>query len=160
MDLQKQVTTVIGISILFGVVFNTLRDNGIPWISKPITKVVDTKDIEDNLNEPSIREIELELAKHLQSNGILFVDARAEEYLEDGYIPGAIANDDTDSLSDQVATLIGFDQAFVIYCSDDDCGSSEDLAFELQELGFNHILVFKGGWKSWLEAGLEVEHRE
>lgn len=160
MDLQKQVTTVIGISILFGVVFNTLRDNGIPWISKPIAKVVDTKDIEDNLNEPSIREIELELAKHLQSNGILFVDARAEEYLEDGYIPGAIANDDTESLSDQVATLIGFDQAFVIYCSDDDCGSSEDLAFELQELGFNHILVFKGGWKSWLEAGLEVEHRE
>jgi len=160
LDLQKQVKTVIGISIIFGVVFNTLRDNGIPWISKPITKVVDTKDIEDNLNEPSIREIGLELAKHLQSNGILFVDARAEEYLEDGYIPGAIANDDADRLSDQVETLIGFDQAFVIYCSDDDCGSSEDLAYELQELGFNHILVFKGGWKSWLEAGLEVEHRE
>ena len=39
-----------------------------------------------------------------------FVDARSEEYLEDGFIPGAINNDDTDALSDEIATLIGFDK--------------------------------------------------
>jgi len=160
LNFQKQVAVILGISILFGASFNLLRDTGIPWKYIPIEKVDETKAIEDNFDEPSIREIGLEVAKSLQSNGILFVDARAEEYLEDGYIPGAIANDDTEALSQQVATLIGFDKVFVIYCSDDDCGSSEELAYELQEFGFNNILVFKGGWKSWLEAGLGVEHRE
>ncbi len=48
----------------------------------------------------------------------------------------------------------------VVYCSDDDCGSSEELAYELQEIGFMNILVFKGGWKSWTEDGLETETHE
>jgi len=48
----------------------------------------------------------------------------------------------------------------VVYCSDDDCGSSEELAYELQEIGFMNILVFKGGWKSWTEAGFEIETHE
>ena len=48
----------------------------------------------------------------------------------------------------------------MIYCSDDDCGSSEELAYELQDLGFSNILVFKGGWKSWTDAGLEIERNE
>ena len=86
--------------------------------------------------------------------------ARAEEYLESGFIPGAIANDDIDILSDDIASSIGYDKSFVIYCSDDECGSSEDLAYTLQEFGFYDILVFKGGWKTWTEAGLEVEFNE
>ena len=63
-------------------------------------------------------------------------------------------------LSDQIETMIGFDTGFVIYCSDDDCDSSEELAYEFQDIGFNNILVFKGGWKSWKDAGLEIEYRE
>ena len=80
--------------------------------------------------------------------------------MEDGFIPGAINNDDTDALSDEIAALIGFDRGFVIYCSDDDCGSSEDLAYDLQEYGFNNILVFKGGWKTWSESGLDIDYNE
>ena len=56
--------------------------------------------------------------------------------------------------------MIGFDTGFVIYCSDDDCGSSEELAYQFQDIGFNNILVFKGGWKSWKDAGLEIEYHE
>ena len=59
MDLQKQVTTVIGISILFGVVFNTLRDNGIPWISKPIAQVVDTKEPKSDLIVHEVNELSI-----------------------------------------------------------------------------------------------------
>ena len=44
------------------------------------------------------------------------------------------------------------DDPFVVYCSDDDCGSSEELSYELQSYGFTNILLFKGGWKQWQEA--------
>ena len=157
---QKQVALIIGISFICGASYNSIRDGGIPWLAKPIEKISSAKDIEINIGIPSIREIDLETAIKLQKSGALFVDARSEEYLEDGFIPGAINNDDTDALSDEITTLIGFDKGFVIYCSDDDCGSSEDLAYDLQEYGFNNILVFKGGWKTWTESGLDVDYNE
>lgn len=162
MDIKlfKQVLLITVISVLCGASFNTLRDGGISWLAKPMEKINSTNDIELNTDAPSVREINLETAKNLQKNGALFVDARSEEYLEDGFIPGAINNDDTNALSDEIATLIGFDKGFVIYCSDDDCGSSEDLAYDLQEYGFNNILVFKGGWKTWSESGLDIEYNE
>ena len=112
------------------------------------------------LSDSQIREIDLETAKSLHQTGLLFVDARAEEYLPDGMIPGAIANDDVGILSEQIEVLVGYEKGFVVYCSDDDCGSSEELAYELQDLGFMNIFVFKGGWKSWTEAGLEIEKNE
>ena len=143
-----------------GASFNALRDGGISWLAKPMEKIKSTNNIELNIDVPSVREINLETAINLQKNGTLFVDARSEEYLEDGFIPGAINNYDTDALSDEIATLIGFDKGFVIYCSDDDCGSSEDLAYELQEYGFNNILVFKGGWKTWSESGFDIDYNE
>ena len=158
--LVKQVLLITGISVLCGASFNALRDGGISWLAKPMEKINSTNKIELNIDVPSVREINLETAMNLQKNGTLFVDARSEEYLEDGFIPGAINNDDIDALSDEIAALIGFDRGFVIYCSDDDCGSSEDLAYDLQEYGFNNILVFKGGWKTWSESGLDIEYNE
>ena len=143
-----------------GASFNALRDGGISWLAKPMEVINSVNNIDLNIDVPSVREINLETAKNLHKNGTLFVDARSEEYLEDGFISGAINNDDTDALSDEIATLIGFDKGFVIYCSDDDCGSSEDLAYELQEYGFNNILVFKGGWKTWSESGFDIDYNE
>ena len=152
--LVKQVFLIIGISVLCGASFNALRGGGISWLAKPMEKIKSTSNIELNIDIPSVREINLETAINLQKNGILFVDARSEEYLEDGFIPGAINNDDTDALSDEIATLIGFDKGFVIYCSDDDCGSSEELSYQLYDQGFESIYLFKGGWKEWTDANL------
>jgi 3-mercaptopyruvate sulfurtransferase SseA len=45
----------------------------------------------------------------------------------------------------------------VIYCSGDECGSSEDLAYELQGEGFSNLLVFKGGWTAWNSSGHPIE---
>ena len=160
MDYQKQSIILIALSILIGSIFNLLSDDGIPLVAEPIKIVNNSEDALDILAEPSIREVEIETAKALHGSGILFVDARAEEYLSDGFIPGAIASDDISMLSDQIETMIGFDTGFVIYCSDDDCGSSDELAYQFQDIGFNNILVFKGGWKSWKDAGLEIEYHE
>ena len=112
------------------------------------------------LSDSQIREIDLETAKSLHQTGLLFVDARAEEYLPDGMIPGAIANDDVGILSEQIEFLVGYEKGIVVYCSDDDCGSSEELAYSLQEQGFLNIYLFKGGWKQWIDNNLPFEISE
>ncbi len=160
MDYKKQIFSVFLLSLFIGIIFNILRNNGIPLIAHPL-EIVDEKDGVLNITtEPTIRMIDIGLAQKLHKDSTLFVDARAREYLAEGFIPGAIANDNIDSLVVMISALVGYDKMFVIYCSDDDCGSSEDLAYELQSFGFNDILVFKGGWKSWSDAGLKVMYHE
>ena len=160
MNYKKQLLIYIVGSIIIGFLVNTVRTNGIPWLAKPIDVLINTEDAMSILVEPSIREIDLEMARLLHRDGILFVDARSKEYLTDGMIPGAIADDEVELIADQIEYLIGMEKGFVIYCSDDDCGSSEELAYELQDMGFNNILVFKGGWKTWTDAGMEIEKNE
>ena len=160
MDYKKQILSVILLSFFIGIIFNISRNNGIPLIAHSL-EIIDEKDGVLNITtEPTIRMIDIGLAQKLHKDSTLFVDARAKEYLAEGFIPGAIANDDIDSLVVMISALVGYDKMFVIYCSDDDCGSSEDLAYELQSFGFNDILVFKGGWKSWSDAGLKVMYHE
>lgn len=161
MNYKQQVSIFISAAVLAGLISNLARTNSIPWIAEPMEVVKEVEDALLILADPQIREIDLETAKSFHKSGLLFVDARTEEYLADGMIPGAIANDDVGMLSEQVEYLLsGVEKGFVIYCSDDDCGSSEELAYELQDFGFMNIFVFKGGWKSWTEAGLAVEIHE
>ena len=160
MSLKQQVTFIITVSILVGLISNLVRSDAISWMAEPIEVVKNVNDVLLTLSEPEIREIDLEMAKSLHETGLLFVDARSEEYLPAGMIPGAIANDDVELLSEQIEHLIGYEKGFVVYCSDDDCGSSKELAYDLQDFGFMNIFVFKGGWKSWTDAGLKIETHE
>jgi len=160
MDRNTQTLSYLVLSTIIGVFYNFTIIDGIPLLAKPLEQATIDQDLTQTLHEPQIRIIDLILAKRLHKDNILFVDARAEEYLTDGFIPGAIANDDVDELSESIDELVGLDSAFVIYCSDDDCGSSEELAYELQGYGFSNILVFKGGWKAWTEADLAIDYND
>ena len=160
MDRNKQTFLYLLVAIFFGIFYNFILTNGIPLFAKPLEKVTVGDDITLSLLEPHIRQIDLATARKLHEQKVLFVDARAEEYFQDGFIPSAVANDDVDALSQIIDELIGFDTGFVIYCSDDDCGSSEELAYTLQGYGFSNILVFQGGWKAWTDAGFPIEYNE
>lgn len=158
MNCKQQLSFYVIAAVIAGFISNIARDEAIPWIAKPLKVVTEVDDALSILSNPQIREIDLNAAKSLHRKGILFVDARAEEYLSEGMIPGAVANDDIGLLTEQIEYLLGgVDKTFVIYCSDDECGSSEDLAYELQDFGFMNIFVFRGGWKSWTDADLEIE---
>ena len=111
-------------------------------------------------SEPKITGIDLTIAKTLFDNNVLFIDARDEEFFNDGHIPNALCNDDFDLLVEQLDKLIELDERFVVYCSDSDCGSSEDLSYELQSIGYNNILLFKGGWKEWVDADFRQAKNE
>ena len=98
MNLSKksQFLAFIISSILIGVLYNTFRDDGITLIAQPIETITSVDEAISILTEPKIREINLKMAIQLFESGVLFVDARAEEYLNNGFIPGAIANDNID----------------------------------------------------------------
>tara|TARA_B100000073_G_scaffold308555_1_gene279637 strand:- start:419 stop:901 length:483 start_codon:yes stop_codon:yes gene_type:complete len=160
LESKNQILIIVFLSVLASFTFNHFRSEGsINLRSVPLSKVGNISDTDVDINQP-VREIKLELAKKLHSEGVLFVDARAKEYIKDGLIPDAIFNDDLDSLAEKINDLINLNTAFVVYCSDDDCGSSEELAYQLEGWGFTNILVFKGGWKSWIEAGMEIGNYE
>ena len=155
-----QVLVIITCSFLIGLGYNLFRYTPLPLLANHLELAEPGDDIVSILANPTIREIDLEMAKDLYANGKLFVDARSIDYFKQGHIPRSLTNDDIDALASDIESRIGQNVAFIIYCSDDDCGSSEDLAYELQDFGFMNILVFKGGWKDWTGAELPYETSE
>tara|TARA_B110000881_G_scaffold220731_1_gene246985 strand:+ start:5493 stop:5948 length:456 start_codon:yes stop_codon:yes gene_type:complete len=151
---------LITIPVFIGIIINIIKPESLPWVAEPILLIKNQNDLSAILSEPEIREIGLSVAFNLHNDGTLFVDAREEEYIKEGFITGAIYDDDIEGLAAKIDSLVGLDRPFVIYCSDDDCGSSEDLAYNLQDWGFTNILVFKGGWKMWTESGYQVQENE
>ena len=161
MTFTKEIILYIVSSIIIGLSFNLGRSwvdgAGISLLAEELKIVSDSEQAFAILSDPRVSIIDLQSAIEFHEKEILFVDARAEEYLYEGVIPGAISNNDIEALSDEISDLIGYNKGFVVYCSDDDCGSSEDLAYELQERGFMNIFVFKGGWKEWTDAKMPIE---
>ena len=153
----NQTYIYIAASLLISFCVNILRTESLPYVAVPLKKIEDITQIENNSIQPQIREISIDVAEKLFSDSILFIDARAEEYYFEGHIPNSICNDNFDSLIIQVEDKITYSDGFVVYCSDDDCGSSEDLAYQLQDQGFTNIYLFKGGWKQWMENNLAIE---
>lgn len=159
-NLYYQSSGIILLSILLSLIFNQLRSKPLPFLKKTVEVVSSMEGLNLDSIEPSITGIDITLAKKLFAENTVFVDARAEEYYVNGHIPGAICNDDFDTLLEELEDTINSDESFVVYCSDDDCGSSEDLSYELQSYGYNKILLFKGGWKEWVDANMPKEKYE
>jgi len=145
-----QIYLFIALSIICSMSFNILRSNSIGLIAKDLLKVESVEEFNTN-DSQGIIEISLEIAKDLFDKNILFIDARAEEYFIEGHIPGALCNDDFDQLMDDIDSRLTDNNYFIVYCSDDDCGSSEELARRLFDQGYLKIYLFKGGWKQWTE---------
>ena len=144
------------ISLFISISVNLIRIKPLPLVAEKLETIKNIDQINEKISNPIIREIGLDIAKNLFQNNMLFIDARAKQYYDDGHIPQAICNDDLNDLINELENHTSFDSGFVDYCSDDDCGSSEELAISLQELGFMNIYLFKGGWKQWTENDLPV----
>ena len=154
-----QIYFYLTISFIISFVINLSRTDTLPIIAVPLKKIEDIGQINEKMSNPIIREISIDIAKNLFDQNMLFVDARSEEYYLDGHIPKAVCNDNLDSLITKIEKQVAIDDGFVVYCSDDDCGSSEELAYLLQEQGFSNIYLFNGGWKQWVDNNLPIESK-
>ena len=153
-NLYVQVAFIVFASVFTSLLFNQLRNKSLPFVKAKVEVVSSLPSLKSKSSGSHITGIDLELTKKLFEENTLFVDARAEEFYNEGHIPNAICFDDFDLLVEKLENTIGMDDQFIVYCSDSDCGSSEDLSYELQSYGYNNILLFKGGWKEWKDANL------
>lgn len=147
-----QVVIIIAFSILVGLLTNFIRSDRIPFLAKEM-EISD--DLSDSMGEPVA--ISLTQARQLFDQGVVFVDARGDEYYQEGHIQNAWNSGFFMELIFKLDSLQTKEGPVVVYCSDDECGSSEELAYDLFREGFIKLYVFKGGWVEWNEAGYPVE---
>lgn len=148
----NQMLVLILVSFVVGIISNSIRSEGISYFAKEIEV---SEDINDVFGEPVA--ITLSQAKGLFDQGVIFVDARDDEYFIDGHIRNAWNSGFFMELMFRLDTLQSRNDPIVLYCSDDECGSSEELAFDLYNEGFNKLMVFQGGWIEWTAAGYPIE---
>ena len=150
-----QIIVITITSIVLSLILNVVRPDGIPLLAKELAVA---EEIEyDAATEPRLLAITLEQALDLYQKGTVFVDAREPEYYQEGHIKGAWNIPFFLELVFKLDSLQDKDAPLVIYCSGDECGSSEDLAYELQGEGFSNLLVFRGGWTAWNSSGHPIE---
>ena len=145
-----QIIVIAITSTVFSLTLNAVRPDGIPLLAEELAVA---EEIEHDAVEPRLLAITLDQALEFYQKGTVFVDAREPEYYQEGHIKGAWNIPFFLELVFKLDSLQGKDAPMVIYCSGDECGSSEDLAYELQAEGFSNLFVFKGGWTAWNTNG-------
>ena len=145
-----QIFVIAITSTVLSLTLNAVRPDGIPLLAEELAVA---EEIEYDTAEPRLFAITLDQALELYQKGTVFVDAREPEYYQEGHIKGAWNIPFFLELVFKLDSLQGKDAPMVIYCSGEECGSSEDLAYELQAEGFSNLLVFKGGWTAWNTNG-------
>ena len=154
-----QAAFLLFFSCIIGFGSNIIRSDAIPWIAAEL-EIADFIEPETKSNEPILLAISLNQAKNLFDSGILFVDARDDAYYIAGHIQGALKNAFLMELIFSIEAIQEKNAPLVIYCGDPGCGDSEDLAYDLQDSGFNKLYVFKGGWLEWSKAKYPSETDE
>ena len=120
-----QIIVITITSIVLSLILNVVRPDGIPLLAKELAVA---EEIEYDTAEPQLFAITLDQALELYQKGTVFVDAREPEYYQEGHIKGAWNIPFFLELVFKLDSLQGKDASMVIYCSGDECGSSEDLS--------------------------------
>lgn len=161
---QAAVILMLGVIVAF--THNAVSVNGI----NPFRKIADVPVVDESTgDEPinadhddaaaAITVIGLERMKEIVAHGSCIFDARTADEYEAGHIPSAVLVDyyEMGRYLDAVLACVTPDQQITLYCTGPECEDSELLARELYVMGYTNLLVFKGGYEVWTEAGLPVE---
>ena len=112
----------------------------------------------DRFTEPVF--VSVELAKSLFDKNALFIDARDLDMYLQGHIEKSINIPWEDIDNDEIAHKlrnINYDDDIVIYCSGGDCTLSIDLGeYIFNELTFERVFIFEGGYPSWIENNFPI----
>jgi rhodanese-related sulfurtransferase len=102
------------------------------------------------------------LAELVEAGLIVLIDARSHAEFDEGHIKSAISFPYDELLGhyDELRENIPINADVVIYCESVTCDQSENLATELKLMGYERVVVYKGGWQEWEAAGLPTETSE
>jgi rhodanese-related sulfurtransferase len=107
----------------------------------------------------AVRQVDLADAR-AEFADALWLDAREPAAYAAGHVPGALALGETDWETGFAALMESWDGArpLVVYCGGESCHASEAVARRLKrELGFDRIVVLRGGWDAWRAAAATAE---
>ncbi len=154
---KKQIIFIILLTIVLGLIrFSLLDDPEFTLIKKErIVETISSFSVPENMTSPMA--INIEFAQNLfNEKSAIFIDARDSEDYNSGHIENAI-NIPFDYYEDYEDIINELDDTapHVIYCSGEECSLSMDLAdYFFNELAFENILIFEGGWPQWRDADL------
>ena len=154
---KKQIIFIFSLAIVLGLIrFLLLDDPEFNLIKKErIIETISSFSIPEDMTSPMA--INIEFAQNLfNEKSAIFIDARDSEDYNSGHIENAI-NIPFDYYEDYEDVINGLDDTapHVIYCSGVECSLSMDLAdYFFNELVFENILIFEGGWAQWKNADL------
>ena len=152
---NKQVVIIFFLAVFLGLIrFVILNDPEFSLIKKErIMQKISTSTVPEDMTEPMA--ITIEFAKYLfDEKSAVFIDARDAEDYELGHIENAV-NIPYDYYEDYEEMIDSLDDTavHVIYCSGEECSLSMDLAdYLFNEMVFEKILIFEGGWPQWRDA--------
>ena len=152
---RKQIIFILFLAVILGLLrFFSLGDPEFALIKKErIIEEVNSFAVPDDMAGPMI--VNIEFSKfHFDAGSVLFIDARDPEDFDGGHIQNSI-NIPFDYYEDYEDVIDSLNTAavYVIYCSGDECSLSIDLAdYLFNELVFEKVLIFEGGWPQWRDA--------
>jgi rhodanese-related sulfurtransferase len=143
------VLVVIGGGV--GLAYNALSPKGIPLKGGT----------EARLAQQGTRMLTLdEVRFYMDKPGTLVVDARSAEEYQLGHIPGALSLplDNFDAIYPKLSPTLKKAKMVILYCGGGSCGTSEELAQKLSQMGFEEDLaIFSDGLPGWMRAKLPVQ---
>lgn len=75
---------------------------------------------------------------------------------DEWHIPGAV-NIPADDIKEKAPGKLKKDEEIIVYCRSNTCGASDRAASALEEMGYEHVTIFRGGKKEWKEKKYPVE---
>jgi len=95
----------------------------------------------------------------MEAETAIIIDARVADQFAKGHLPGAMNIPIYDFVEyyGQLDERVPMDAMVIVYCQSVTCDESENLAQELRLMGYERVVVYRGGWDEWSEAGLPVE---
>ncbi|UCD63341.1 MAG: rhodanese-like domain-containing protein [Candidatus Zixiibacteriota bacterium] len=167
--LLRQFVIIILVAAVAGVGLNLVSPNRIDFIGKYRSLSSGDGPIVPPTAEPGDPPfISIEVAELEHSNyQVVFIDARDAGEFVCGTIPGSVnipfeylPEGDLRPYIDSVLGGLPGDYHFIIFCSGEECDLSLHLGRTMQELGYTNLSIFFGGWREWVQFGLDVERRE
>lgn len=155
MNLLKDAFFIIILSAIIGFIINIFHTNGYELIGKKALGY-------EKIVFLSIKEAKIKY----DSGSSVFVDSRNSSEFNCSHIKGALnipsipESMSLEKLKTNFSVLNGPNE-LILYCDGTECGSSEELAKKIIDLGYSrNIYIIKNGIPRWEEMGYPVENTE
>ena len=125
-----------------------------------LTYLVKGPPARSHLCDPATRKAdEICLSEITNQSDILWVDARSRGAWQKNGLPSSILwnldpTEDMQAFEADNAEKIATAQKVIIYCGDENCGTSRQVAERIRKLDLGpQVLVLNGGWRALKDAG-------